>query len=166
MNGLGLTNLAICGFDKLFPVLPYEVARPWCSLARIEAAPLNLLNDFTRLTNPLLELQGIDAYWHYKGTTTPNEKRLYQTVSDSLEEARKAWSSMAVAEDIKRAGLHLVDAGLSGEFTIADAAAKLLQGERTPTIELLEAFVHGLTVFDCQLTGRPFKALPSEAPLG
>lgn len=166
MNGLGLTNLATFGFDKLFPVLPYEVARPWCALAGAAAAPLDSLNGFTRLTNPLAEIQGIEAYWSTKGTRTPEEKRIYQAVLDSLEEAREAWSDMALPEDIKGAGLNLVDSGLRGEFPVADAAAKLLQGERTSTIELLEAFIHGLTVFDCLLEGPPFQDSPPEAPLG
>lgn len=110
---------------------------------------MDSLNGFTRLTNPLAELQGIDAYWSSKGTRTPEEERFYQNVLQSLDEARAAWNSMALTDDIRGAGLQLVDAGLQGEFPIADAAAKMLQGERTQTIELLEAFIQGLCLFDC-----------------
>lgn len=149
LNGFGLTSVASFGFDRLFPVLPNELAQPWCALAGITPAPVDSLNGFTRLTNPLAELQGIDAYWSSKGTRTPEEERFYQTVLQSLDEARAAWNSMALTDDIRGAGLQLVDAGLQGEFPIADAAAKMLQGERTQTIELLEAFIQGLCLFDC-----------------
>lgn len=60
---------------------------------------------------------------------------------------------MELADDIKEAGLQLVDAALQGEFPIANAAARLLHGERTQTIEVIESFVLGLTLFDCQRTG-------------
>lgn len=153
MNGLGLTNLATSGFDRLYPVLPNELAQHWCAIAGLDAAPLDSLNGFTRLTNPLAELQGIDAYWSSKGTRTPEEERIYQAVFETLDEARKAWSNLGLTDDIKGAGLQLVDAALQGEFPIANAAARLLRGERTETIELIESFVLGLTLFDCQRTG-------------
>lgn len=152
MNGLGLTNLATSGFDRLYPVLPSELAQPWCAVAGFDTAPLDSLNGFTRLTNPLAELQGIDAYWSSKGTRTREEERIYQAVSETLDEARKAWSNLALTDDIKEAGLQLMDAALQGEFPIANAAARLLHGERTETIELSESFVLVLTLFDCQRT--------------
>lgn len=153
MNGLGLTNLATSGFDRLFPVLPNELAQPWCAVAGFDAAPLDSLNGFTRITNPLAELQGIDAYWSSKGTRTPEEERIYQAVSETLDEARKAWSNLGLTDEVKWAGLQLVDAALQGEFPIAYAAARLLHGERTQTMEVIESFVLGLTLFDCQRTG-------------
>ncbi len=153
MNGLGLTNLATSGFDRLFPVLPNELAQPWCAVAGFDAAPLDSLNGFTRITNPLAELQGIDAYWSSKGTSTPEEERIYRAVSETLDEAREAWSNLALTDDIKEAGLQLVDAALQGEFPIANAAARLLHGERPQTIEVIESFVFALTLFDCQRTG-------------
>lgn len=152
LNGLGLTNIATSGFDRLYPVLPNELAQPWCAVAGLDAAPLDSLNGFTRLTNPLAELQGIDAYWSSKGTRTLEEERIYQAVSETLDDARKAWRNLGLADDIKGAGLQLVDAALQGEFPIANAAARLLQGERTETIELIESFVFGLTLYDCQRT--------------
>lgn len=152
MNGLGLTNLATSGFDRLYPVLPNELAQPWCAVAGFDTAPLDSLNGFTRLINLLAELQGIDAYWSSKGTRTREEERIYQAVSETLDEARKAWSNLALTDDIKEAGLQLVDAALQGEFPIANAAARLLHGERTETIELSESFVLVLTLFDCQRT--------------
>lgn len=160
MNGLGLTNLATSGFDRLFPVLPNELAQPWCAAAGFDAAPLDLLNGFTRLTNPLAELQGIDAYWGSKGTRMPEEERIFQAVSETLHEAREAWSTLALTDDIKEAGLKLVDAALQGEFSIANAAAKLLQGEQTQTIELVESFIQGLTLFDCLRAGGMPSVLP------
>lgn len=150
MDRLGLTSLAASGFDSLLPVLPSERAHPWCVAAELEAAPLDSLNVFTRLTNPLAELQGIDAYWSSKGTRTPGEERIYQAVSENLYKAREAWSNLALTDDIKEAGLLLVDAALLGEFPIANAAARLLHGERTQTIEVIELFVLELTLFDCQ----------------
>uniref|UniRef100_A0A0B1Z2L1 Uncharacterized protein n=1 Tax=Pseudomonas frederiksbergensis TaxID=104087 RepID=A0A0B1Z2L1_9PSED len=153
MNRLGLTSLATSGFDRLFPVLPHELAQPWCAAAGLEAAPLDSLNAFTRLTNPLAELQGIDAYWCSKGTRTPEEERIYRAVSETLDEAREAWSNLALTDDIKGAGLQLLDVALQGEFPIANAAARLLHGERTQTIDVIESFVLGLTLFDCQRTG-------------
>lgn len=153
MNGLGLTSIATSGFDRLYPVLPNELVQPWCAVAGINAAPLDLLNGFMRLTNPLAELQGIDAYWSSKGTRTPEEERIYQAVSETLDEARKAWSNLGLTDEVKWAGLQLVDAALQGEFPIAYAAARLLHGERTQTIEVIESFVLGLTLFDCQRTG-------------
>lgn len=152
MNGFGLTNLATSGFDRLLPVLPNELTQPWCAAAGFDEAPLDSLNGFTRLTNPLAELQGIDAYWSSKGTRTPEEERIYRAVSETLDEAREAWSNLALTDDIKEAGLQLVDAAFQGEFPIANAAARLLHGERTETIELIESFVLGLTLFDCQRT--------------
>lgn len=152
MNRLGLTNLATSGFETLLPVLPNELAHPWCAAAGLKAAPLDSLNAFTRLTNPLAELQGIDAYWSSKGTRTLEEERIYRAVSETLDEAREAWSNLALTDDIKEAGLLLVDAALQGEFPIANAAARLLHGERTQTIEAIESFVLGLTLFDCQRT--------------
>lgn len=153
MNGLGLTNLATSGFDRLYPVLPNELAQPWCAVAGLDAAPLDSLNGFTRLTNPLEELQGIDAYWSSKGIRTPEEERLYQAVSETLDGARTAWNNLGLTDEIKGVGLQLVDAALQGEFPIAYAAARLLHGERTQTIEVIESFVLALTLFDCQRTG-------------
>jgi len=153
VNSLGLTSLAMSGFDRLLPVLPNELAEAWCSAAGFEAAPLDSLNAFTRLTNPLAELQGIDAYWSSKGTKTPEEKRIYQAVLETLDEAREAWSNLALRDDIKAAGLQLVDAALQGEFSIANAAARLLHGERTQVVGLIESFVLELTLFECQRTG-------------
>lgn len=150
MNRLGLTNLATSGFDRLLPVLPNELAQSWCATAGIEAAPLDSLNVFTRLTNPLAELQGIDAYWSSKGTRTPEEERIYRAVSETLDEAMEAWSNLALTDDIKGAGLQLVETALQGEFPIANATARLLHGERTQTIEVIELFVLELTLFDCQ----------------
>lgn len=149
MHGLGLTNLAVSGFDTLFPVLPHEKAEPWCSLAGVGVAPLALVNAFTRLTNPLAELQGIDAYWNSKEGRTPEEVRTYQMVSDALDQARADWSTLGRFDEVREAGEALIEAGLRGEFTLADAAAKLLQGERTPSMECLEAFFLSLTMFDC-----------------
>lgn len=153
MNRLGLTSLATSGFDRLFPVLPHELAQPWCAAAGLEAAPLDSLKVFTRLTNPLAELQGIDAYWSSKGARTPEEERIYQAVSETLDKARETWSNLALTDDIKGAVLQLVDAALQGEFPIANAASRLLHGERTQTIDIIESFVLGLTLFDCQRTG-------------
>jgi len=150
MSGLGLTSLATSGFDRLFPVLPNELAQPWCTAAGFEAAPLNSLNGFTRLTNALAELQGIDAYWSTKGTRTPEEERIYQAASETLDEAMEAWSNLELTDDFKGAGLQLLEAALQGEFPIANAAARLMHGERTQTIEDIESFVIGLTLFDCQ----------------
>ncbi|WP_287917388.1 hypothetical protein [Comamonas sp.] len=152
MSGLGLTSLATSGFDRLFPVLPNELAQPWCTAAGFEAAPLDSLNGFTRLTNALAELQGIDAYWSTKGTRTPEEERIYQAASENLEEAMEAWSNLELTDDFKGAGLQLLEAALQGEFPIANAAARLLHGERTQTIEVIESFILGLTLFDCQCT--------------
>lgn len=150
MNGLALTNLATSGFDQPLPVLPNELAQPWCAAAELETASLDSVNAFTRLTNPLAELQGIDAYWSSKGTKTPEEERIYRVVSGALDEAREAWSNLALTDDIKWAGLQFVDATLQGEFQIANAAARLLHSERTETIEVIESLVLGLTLFDCQ----------------
>jgi len=94
MHGHGLTNLATYGFDTLFPVLPHEKAEPWCSIAGVGVAPLASVNAFTRLTNPLAELQGIDAYWNSKAGRTPDEARTYQTVSDALDQAGADWSTL------------------------------------------------------------------------
>jgi len=154
MHGLGLTNLATYGFDTLFPVLPHEKAQPWCSIAGAGVAPLVSVNAFTRLTNLLAELQGIDAYWKSKARRTTKEARTYQTVSDTLDQARANWSTLELSDEVREAGLALIEAGLRGEFPLADAAAKLLQGERTPTMELLEDFLMGLTMFEC-LTAVP-----------
>jgi hypothetical protein len=60
---------------------------------------------------------------------------------------------LALTDDIKGVGLQLVDAALQGEFPIANAASRLLHGERTQTIDIIESFVLGLTLFDCQRTG-------------
>lgn len=155
MHGHGLTNLASYGFDTLFPVLPHEEAQPWCSIAKVEMAPLTSVNAFTRLTNPLAELQGIDAYWKSKVGRTPEEDRTYQTVLDTLDKARADWGSIGLPDDFKGHGLALIEAGLRGEFSLADAAAKLLQGERTPTIALVETFVQNLTMFDCLVAALP-----------
>lgn len=148
MNKLGLTNFASSGFEIPFPVLPSELAQPWCAAAGLEAAPLDSLNAFFGLTNPLAELQGIEAYWSSKGTKTPEEERIYRAVSETLDEAREAWSNLALADDIKVAGLQFVDAALQGEFPIANAAARLLHGEGTQVIEVIESFVLELTLFD------------------
>jgi len=155
MHGHGLTNLATYGFDTLFPVLPHEKAEPWCSIAGVGVAPLASVNAFTRLTNPLAELQGIDAYWNSKAGRTPDEARTYQTVSDALDQAGADWSTLGLSDEVREAGDALIEAGLRGEFSLADAAAKLLQGERTPTIAVVETFVQGLTLFDCLIAALP-----------
>ena len=70
--------------------------------------------------------------------------------------------------DVNRASLLPVDAPLQGKFPIAKAAARLLNGERTQTIEVIESFVLGLSAFDCaRAPGRPQSAsrAPPETPL-
>src|SRR5690606_12599367 len=116
ISGLGLTNFATSGFDRLLPVLPNELAQSWCDAAGFNAAPLDSPNGFTRLTKPLAELQGIDAYWSSKGTSMPEEERIYRAASETLGEAMDAWSNLVLTDDIKEAGLQLVDAALQGEF--------------------------------------------------
>jgi len=101
----------------------------------------------------LVELQGIDAYWSSKGTRTPEEEHIYQAISETLDEAREAWSNLALTYDIKGADLQVVDVALQGEFPIANAAARLPHGERTQTIEFIESLVLGLTLFDCRRAG-------------
>ncbi|MDD2546682.1 MAG: hypothetical protein PHI55_10435 [Burkholderiaceae bacterium] len=155
MHGRGLTNLATYGFDTLFPVLPHEEAQRWCSIAGVGVAPLGSVNAFTRLTNSLAELQGIDAYWNSKGGRTPEEERTYQMVLDTLDKARADWGNLGLSDEVRDAGSALIEAGLRGEFPLADAAAKILQGERTPTMELLETFLQGLTIFDGLITVLP-----------
>lgn len=149
LHGLGLTNLATYGFDTLLPVLPHEEAQPWCSIAGVEMAPVGSVNAFTRLTNPLAELQGIDAYWNSKERRTPEEERTYQIVLDRLDKARADWGDIGLPDDFREEGLNFIEAGLRGELPLADAAAKLLQGERTPTIALVETLIQNLTLFDC-----------------
>ena len=80
MQGLGLTNLAASGFDTLMPVLSPEKVQTWCSIAGVGVAPLGSVNAFTRLTNSLVELQNIHAYWKGKEGGTPEEKQIYQTL--------------------------------------------------------------------------------------
>ncbi len=155
MHGLGLTNLATYGFDTLFPVLPPEEAQPWCSIARVGVAPLGLVNSFTRLTNPLAELQGIDAYWNSKKGRTPEEERTYQAVLDTLDKARADWGNLMLPDDFREEGLNFMEAGLRGEIPLADAAAKLLQGERTSTVALVDTFVQSLTLLDCLIAALP-----------
>ncbi len=148
MHGHGLTNLATSGFDSLLPVHSHEVAQSWCSVAGLRVAPLVGVNSFTRLTNPLAELQGIDKYWNSKATKTPEEARTYQMVLDTLDQARANWSAVGLPDEVREAGLTLIDVSLKGEFPLADAVAKLLQGEGTPTIEILETFTLELTMLD------------------
>jgi len=97
----------------------------------------------------LAELQSIDAHWSSKGTRTPEEERIYRAVSETLDETREAWSNLALTDDIK-GGVQLVETALQGELPIANATARLLHGERTQTIEVIELFVLELTLFDCQ----------------
>jgi hypothetical protein len=144
-----ILKVATYGFDMLLPVVPHEEAQPWCSIAGVEVAPLGSVNAFTRLTNPLVELQGIDAYWNSKTGRTPEEKRTYQTVLDTLNKARADWGNLGLPDDFREEGLNFIEAGLRGESPLADAAAKLLQGEHTPTMALVATFIQNLTVFDC-----------------
>jgi hypothetical protein len=155
MQSLGLTNLAASGFDMLMPVLSYEKVQAWCSIAGVGVAPLESVNAFTRLTNPLAELQGINAYWKGKEGKTPEEERTYQTVLDNLDKARADWDNLELPDDLRGAVLTLIEAGLQGEFPLADATAKLLQGERTSTIEIFETLLLDLTLFDCFLVALP-----------
>lgn len=155
MHGLGLTNLAACGFDMLFPVLPHEKAQPWCSIAGVGVAPLGSVNAFTRLTNPLAELQGINAYWNGKEGRTLEEERTYQTVLDTLDIARVDWDNLDLPDDFKEAGLALIEASLRDEFPLADAVTKLLHGERTPTFAIVETLLQRLTLFDCLVATLP-----------
>jgi hypothetical protein len=64
-------------------------------------------------------------------------------------------SGLGLSDEVREAGDALIEAGLRGEFSLADAAAKLLQGERTPTIAVVETFVQGLTLFDCLIAALP-----------
>ncbi|WP_070358300.1 hypothetical protein [Duganella sp. HH105] len=155
MHGLGLTNLAASGFDMLFPVLPHEKAQSWCSIAGVGVAPLRSVNAFTCLTNPLAELQSINTYWNGKEERTLDEEWIYQKVLDTLDNARIDWNNLELPDDFRSAGSNLIEAGLKGEFPLADAAAKLLHGERTPTIEIVEILLQRLTLFDCLVATLP-----------
>ncbi|WP_143451753.1 ATP-binding protein [Janthinobacterium sp. 35] len=148
MQSFGLTNLAISGFDTLMPVLTPEKVQVWCSTAGVGVAPLDSVNAFTRLTNSLVELQNIHAYWKGKDGRTPEEKQIYQTLLGALDNARADWSNLGLPDGLKDAVLTLIEAGLHGEFPLADATAKLLHGERTSTIEMLEMILVNLTEFD------------------
>jgi hypothetical protein len=136
-------------------VVPHEEAQPWCSSAGVEVAPLESVKAFTRLTNPLAELQGIDVYWNSKTGRTPEEERTYQTVLDTLDKARTDWGNIGLPDDFREVGLNFIEAGLRGESPLADAAAKLLQGEHTPTMALVANFIQNLTLFDCLVAALP-----------
>ncbi|MDP2218836.1 MAG: hypothetical protein Q8K34_01360 [Hydrogenophaga sp.] len=156
--GYGLTNLASSGFETLFPVQDYETAQSWCTVAGVSIAPLVTVNAFTRLKNPLAELQGIQTYWNHKAGKTLEEERIYQMVLDTLQQARADWIDLGLPNEIRETVVALIESGLRNEFPIADAAAKLLQGERTHALELLETFVMTLTMFDFHIAAFPADA--------
>ena len=155
LHGLALTNLAVSGFDVLFPVLPHEEAHPWCLTAGVKVAPLTSVNAFCRLTNLLAELQGIAAYWKSKVARTPEEIRVYQAASDALDQGREDWIKLGLPDDVGEAGLALIEDGLRGGFPLVEADVKLLQGEQSPVMGLLQTFLINLTMIEC------FAAIPS-----
>lgn len=108
---------------------------------RIRCSPAGFAERIYASHQPVGRAPGINAYWSSKGTRTPEEERINQAVSETLDEAREAWSNLGLTDDVKGAGLQLVHAALQGEFPIANAAARLLYGERTQTIEVIESFV-------------------------
>lgn len=71
----------------------------------------------------------------------PEEERIYRIVTADFDEAREAWRKLALTDDINEAGLQITDAALQGEFPTANAAARMLRGERTETIDVLESFI-------------------------
>lgn len=147
MQGHGFTNLATSGFDAPLPV-HHEVAESWCSIAGLQVAPLAAANSFVRLTHPLAELQGINEYWKAKATKTPEEVKTYQMALNTLDQGIADWSTLGLPDKVSEAALAFIEAGLRGDFSLADAAAKLLQGKRTTAIEVVETLTAELTLLD------------------
>lgn len=149
LQDLGLSNLAVSGFDTPLPVFDIEKAKLWCSLAGVRVAPLLSVNAFDRLTSPLAELQSIDAYWNIKMGRNRKEERTYQVASDALNNAIVDWNNLDLPNELREMGLNLIESGLRGELALAGSAARLVQGEATPTIQIIHSFLFTLTAYDC-----------------
>jgi len=105
---------------------------------------------FTRVSNALVELDGIQAYWARKGGRTATEESAHKQAQVALEQARSGFQSLDIPDEIKTPALQVIDLVLGGSLELAADSARLMRGESGVAVQLLGQIVQVLTLLDSE----------------
>jgi hypothetical protein len=151
MEGRALPHLAFSGFDTLFPAADSTDA--WCAVAGLQPLPCVSVAAFARISNALVELDGIQAYWAVKGGRTASEESAHAQAQAALVQAVSAFQNLGIPDECKTLVQQFVDVVLSRDLELAADLAGLMRGEPGVSVQLLGQIVRALTLLDsAQLT--------------
>jgi len=145
-KGHALAHFALSGFDTLFPSA--DKAEAWCATVGLQPLPCVLVAAFTRISNALVELDGIQSYWTIKGGRTAAEEDAHRQTQAALQQARSAFQSLDIPNEVRAFVEQFVDLTLSGSLELAADLAKLTRGETGVAVQLLGRIVETLTSLD------------------
>jgi hypothetical protein len=148
MKGRALPHFALSGFDTLFPAA--DKADVWCAAAGLQPLPCVSVAAFTRISNALVELDGIQSYWAIKGGRTAAEESAHKQAQAALEQAKSAFQSLGIPDESKTLAQQFVDLVLGASLELAADLARLTRGETGVTVQLLGQIVQALTSLDSE----------------
>jgi hypothetical protein len=146
MDGRALPHLALSGFDTLFPAA--DNADAWCAVAGLQPLPCVSVAAFARISNALVELDGIQAYWAVKGGRAVSEERAHAQAQTALVQAVLAFQNLGIPDEYKTLVQQFVDGVLSRDLELAADLAGLTRGEPGLSALLLSQIVQDLTLLD------------------
>ena len=95
-----------------------------------------------------MELDGIQSYWTIKGGRTAAEEDAHRQTQAALQQARSAFQSLDIPNEVRAFVEQFVDLTLSGSLELAADLAKLTRGETGVAVQLLGRIVETLTSLD------------------
>lgn len=162
MENYGLTTLSVAGLNT--PNTVRDEANKWCVVAGVQPLPVINVTAFTAITDPLIELDGIRAYWTSKDGRTPLEQASYDQLLKAIELSRAAFQVLQIPDEVADIANQFVDAVLAGELRLAAEASRVLAGETGPAWQVLIQILQALTMQDITIAmGNLVK--PSESPV-
>lgn len=148
MKGRALPHFALSGFDSLFPAA--DNADAWCAVAGLQPLPCESVAAFTRISNALVVLDGIQMYWTIKGGRTAAEESAHEQAQAALEQARSAFQSLGISDEVKTLAQQFVELVLDASLELAADLARLTRGETGVAVQLLGQIVLALTLLDSE----------------
>src|SRR5690606_32888019 len=115
--GYGITLWAFAGYEAPFP--EQVEARKWCEVAGVAVLPIPTVDALTTVTRPLVEFNGIEAYWAIKGRRIPLEQAVYEQLRADVYLRRAEFALLPITPEVLEDAERAFDAVLSGELSLA-----------------------------------------------
>ncbi|QHE87209.1 hypothetical protein [Hydrogenophaga sp. BPS33] len=136
LDGYGLTLWAVAGHEV--PFAAQVEALKWCEVAGVRALPTPTVDAFTAVTRPLIELNGVDAYWSFRGRRIAQERTAYDQLRIEVDHKRTDFGTLPIQPEVMEDAERTFAAILNGELNMAADAARVLAGERSEAVMQLE----------------------------